>query len=64
MWRETNLFGIYVSPLLAYMLAAALVYAPLRFALLRLGLFRLAWNPPLTEAGIYVCILGVLVIWF
>ena len=64
MWRETNLFGIYVSPLLTYMLVAGLAYLPVRFVLIRLRLFRWTWNPPLVEVGLFVCILGVLVNWF
>ncbi len=64
MWRETNLFGIYVSPLLTYMAVAGLVYAPIRFVLIRLRLFRWTWNPPLVEVGLFICILGVLVNWF
>ena len=61
MWRETNVFGIFMSPLLAYMLAALLAYLCLRPVLLRLGLQRWAWNVPLAEAALYVCILGALV---
>lgn len=61
MWRETNLFGVYMSPLVVYMAAAALVYAPLRWLLIRLGAFRWTWNPPLAEASAYICILGLLV---
>ena len=64
MWRETNLFGIYLSPLLVYMLAAGLIYAPIRAALISFRLFRWTWNPPLVEVGLFVCILGILVNWF
>ncbi len=64
MWRETTLFGIYMSPLIVYMLAAGLVFAPIRFAMGRLRAFRWTWNPTLTAGGIYLCILGVLVVWF
>lgn len=64
MWRETNVFGVYMSPIVAYMFAAGLIYAALRFVLARTRAFRNAWNPPLLEAGIFVCILGVLVVWF
>ena len=61
MWRETNVAGVFMSPLVAYMLAALLIYLPLRFLLIRLGLDRWAWNPALAETGLYICILGVLV---
>ena len=63
MWRETNLFGIYVSPLLVYMLAAGIVYAPLRYLCIRLRLFRRLWNPPLAEMAMFICILGLLLAW-
>ena len=63
MWRETNLFGIFMSPLLVYMLAAGIIYAPIQFLMSRLQAFRWIWNPPLAGASIYLCILGVLVLW-
>lgn len=64
MWRETNLFGIYMSPLVVYLLAAALLYLPVRLIAAKTQAFRWTWNPPLTEAGVYICILGLLVVWF
>lgn len=63
MWRETNVFGVLVSPLIAYMIAAGLIYAPLRLAAVRLRLFRWVWHPPLAEVGLYICIVGSLVAW-
>ena len=62
MWRETNIFGIYLSPLLVYMAVALLVYVILWRLLLWAGAFRWVWNPPLAELAIYLCILGALVI--
>ena len=43
------------------MLAALLIYLPLRWLLVRLGLLRWVWNPPLAETGLYICLLGALV---
>ena len=63
MWRETSLFGIYVSPLLTYMVVAGLIYAPLRLLLIRLRVFRWTWNPPLAEMGLFICLTAVLVRW-
>ena len=63
MWRETNMFGILVSPLIAYMAAAGLIYVPVRLAAVRLRLFRYVWHPPLAEFGVFVCIVGSLVAW-
>ena len=61
MWRETNIYGIYLSPLLVYMAAALLVYVILCRLLLWVGAFRWVWNPPLAGLAIYLCILGALV---
>ena len=63
MWRETNLLGVFMAPLAAYMLAALALYLPLRLALPRLRLRRGTWNTPLAETALYVCILGALVTW-
>jgi hypothetical protein len=64
MWRETNIFGVYMSPFVVYMIAAFMIHLPLRLLLARLGFFRWVWNKSLAAAGIYVCILGVLAAWF
>ena len=61
MWRETNVAGVFFSPLVAYMLDALLTYLPLRWLLIRSGLLRWVWNPPLAEVGLYICLLGALV---
>ena len=61
MWRELDVAGVFISPLVAYMLAALLAYLPLRWLLIRLGLLRWAWNPPLAQTGLYICVLGALV---
>ncbi len=63
MWRETNLFGIYLPPLLVYMAVALALYVPARLLLIRLRLFSWVWNPPLAEIALYVCIVGILVQW-
>ncbi len=64
MLRETNLFGVYFSPLVAYMAAAAIIYVPLHALLGWAGLLRWAWNAPLAGGALYICILGLLVVWF
>ncbi len=61
MWRETNIAGVLISPLIVYMLAALILYVPMRWLLLRLRMDRWAWNPLLADACLYVCILGALV---
>ncbi len=63
MWRETNLAGVLISPLVAYMGAAMILWLPTRFVFEWLRLDRWTFNPPLAEAALYVCILGALVVW-
>jgi fructose-specific phosphotransferase system IIC component len=61
MLRETNIFGIFISPLVSYMFAALLLYLVLRPVLIWLRIRRWAWNVPLAETAFYVCILGALI---
>ncbi len=60
MWRETNLGGIFLPPILVYLAAAYFLTWSTRAVMVRFGVFRSIWNPPLAEAAIYVCILGAL----
>ena len=60
MWRELNIGGVFLPPLLAYIVAALVVYLPLRAVLSWLGAWRWTWNQPLAEMSIYMCVLGLL----
>lgn len=60
MWRELNVGGVYMPPLLAYLVAALIVYLPLRALLGRLGAWRWTWNQPLAELGVYMGLLALL----
>ena len=63
MWRETNIFGVYVSPLLIYALAALVLWLPLRYAMSWLRLNRWLDNPAIAHLALYLCILAALVTW-
>jgi hypothetical protein len=63
MWHETNFLGVYLPPLIIYMLCALAVFLPLRWLMSRTNLLRRLANPPLAEAAIYVCILAMLIGW-
>lgn len=63
MWRETSVFGIYVSPLLVYALVALLLWLPLRYALVRLRIGRWIENPAIAQLTLYLCVLAALVTW-
>lgn len=64
MWKETNIAGVFMAPILPYMLVALMIYAVLRPILVWLRFWRWTWNTPLAEAGLYVCILSILVAFF
>lgn len=64
MWREVEVFGVLLPPVLAYGAAAVVVYLPVRWGVGRLRLWRFVWNPPLAEAGLFVCVLGSLMVLF
>ena len=62
MWRETNLAGVLISPLVVYIVAALVIWLPVRFVFERFRLDRWTYNTPLAEAALYVGILGALVV--
>lgn len=62
MFHELTIGGVLVSPFVAYAVAALAILLLLR-PLLRLIRFeRVFANPPLAEAGLYVCILALLIV--
>ena len=63
MWRETNVFGIFLPPIIVYMLAALILLLALRVVLLWVHAYRWIWNSALAETALYVCILGALLTW-
>jgi len=62
MWRETNVDGVLIAPIVPYALLALAVYLALRPLLVRLRIQRWTWNTPLAETGLYIYILSLLVI--
>lgn len=62
MYREINLGGIQVAPFVAYAIGALLVLLALRFLFARIRFERYVANPPLAEAGLYVIILALLIV--
>ena len=61
MIKEISLGGVYVPPMLGYLLGTALVWWLLRYAIGRLGLYRFVWHPPLFNAALYVILLSAFV---
>ena len=63
MWRETNHFGIYMSPLIVYSLVALLLWLPVRYVMFHLRLERWLYNPTIAQLAVYLCLLAALVTW-
>lgn len=63
MWRETNILGIYVSPLIVYALVALVLWLPLRWVMQRFRLTRWIDNPAIAHVTVYLCLLAALVTW-
>lgn len=60
--RELVIGGLLVSSFVGYGLGALVILLALRLLFKRLGFDRIFANPPLAEAALYVCILGLLVL--
>jgi hypothetical protein len=61
-YSELNLFGVFVSPMSAMLLAAWLLLVALRRVANRLGLWRKVWHPALASLAVYVILLSLIVI--
>ena len=61
MIKEISLGGVYLPPMLGYLLGTALVWWLLRYAISQLGLYRFVWHPPLFNAALYVILLSAFV---
>jgi Protein of unknown function (DUF1656) len=61
---DIDLGGVLVDPFVRYLFFALVILMVVRLAVGRLGLRSMFANPPLAEAGLYVCILvGLMAYW-
>jgi predicted PurR-regulated permease PerM len=61
-YTELNVFGVFVSPISAMMLAAYVIYVVLWRVADRLGLWRHLWHPALASVALYIILLSAIVI--
>lgn len=61
MWRETNLFGVLLPPLLGYVFITILLVLAVRLLLFRLRWMRRIGNPALVQAALFMAILATLI---
>ena len=61
MIKEINFDGVFLPPLLGYLLVTAPVWYLVRYLLGRLGVYRFVWHPPLFNTALYVILLTAFV---
>lgn len=59
--KEIDLAGVYLSPMLGYLVVALLLTGVLRFVLARVGAYRWIWHPALFDLSVLLIILTTLV---
>jgi len=61
MIAEANIYGVFVSPLLLYAVAALVLMAVLRRRLAAVGFYRSVWHRALFDLALLVIVLGGIV---
>ena len=61
MYEDIHIGGVLVSSFVAYALAAFVILLGLRWVFARIRFSRYVANAPLAEAGIYVCVLALMI---
>ncbi|SAL76951.1 membrane protein [Caballeronia terrestris] len=59
---EIDIFGVFVPAVLVLMLVAYLVNLAIRTVLTRTGFYRFVWHRSIFDLGIYVLVLGAVVV--
>jgi hypothetical protein len=59
---EIDILGVFVPAVLVLMFIAYLVNLAIRTVLARVGFYRLVWHRSIFDLGIYVLVLGLVVI--
>ncbi|WP_036288100.1 DUF1656 domain-containing protein [Methylosinus sp. PW1] len=62
MTAEISIFGVFVSSLLAFALAAFVLEVVIARALATIGFYRFVWHPALFNFAMFVCLLGACVL--
>jgi hypothetical protein len=61
MLKEVDLAGVYVAPIVVYLLLATPIFLVCRWVLARLGVLAFVWHPALFEIALFGLILAILV---
>jgi hypothetical protein len=60
MLKEINIYGVYVSPFVGYLVATVVIFLPLRMLFDRWALQRYVWHRPLFDLSVFVIILSLI----
>jgi hypothetical protein len=60
MLKEINVFGVYVSPFVGYLVIAGVIFIPLRMLFDRWAIQRYVWHRPLFDVSIFMIILSLI----
>jgi protein AaeX len=61
MIKEINLDGVFLPPMLGYLLGTALAWYIICYLLDQIGVYRFVWHPPLFNAALFVILLTAFV---
>jgi len=64
MIKEINIYGVFIAPFAAYVLAALLLFIPVRILFDRYAIQRWVWHRPLFDISILVIILSLIGLMF
>jgi protein AaeX len=59
--RELNIFGIYVTPMLAYLIIAALLYWLIRYLTRNFHMEKYFWHPKLVQFCLFIVVLALVI---
>ncbi|MHC2103865.1 DUF1656 domain-containing protein [Methylobacterium sp. CM6246] len=62
MLSEVAIGGVYLPPILVYLVAALPLFAGLRAVLDRAGVLRFAWHPALLECALLLATVALLIL--
>lgn len=60
MLKELNIGGVFLSPFVGYLVAALVIFYPLRLLFDRWAIQRYVWHRPLFDLSIFVIILSII----
>ena len=64
MLKEINLDGVFIAPFAAYLLAALLIFFPLRMLFDRWAIHRWVWHRQLFDISVFIIILSLVGLMF